>query len=359
MSDPVLLNFAAQPSATFNEADLGLVDAPEAEAFTAITRLAQRILRVPVVLISIVQEDKDRQFFAAQRGLPAPWARTRQTPLSHSFCQHVKDRDAPLIVADARQDPLVCDNLAVRDLDVAAYLGVPIHAPDGQPLGALCVIDNVPKAWSNTDLALLLDLARCVSDQIKLLSLMKANAQIHSRLRRYNAHRERIAMAVMTPDLSVNERFHALLCATCNALGMTTGRIARIDCDSGWILFSTLPEPIARTRQAASLSMAHLVVAGQSMKRFDTPPSHTGLRDLGGMTPGSYVAAPLVFNGGIFGVIEFTSAKPRDTAWCNEDESIVSMAAMAASAHLGQMSRERSDPIHLQLQLAGLQEARA
>ena len=40
-------------------------------------------------------------------GLPEPWASERQTPISHSFCQHVVARATPLIVEDARTDAVV------------------------------------------------------------------------------------------------------------------------------------------------------------------------------------------------------------------------------------------------------------
>src|SRR3712207_8148537 len=61
------------------------------------------------------RSEADRQFFKSAVGLPEPWAARRETPLSHSFCQHVVATGAPLRIEDARQDPLVCDNLAVPE----------------------------------------------------------------------------------------------------------------------------------------------------------------------------------------------------------------------------------------------------
>src|SRR3712207_9380725 len=61
------------------------------------------------------RSEPDRQFFKSAVGLPEPWAARRETPLSHSFCQHVVATGAPLRIEDARQDPLVCDNLAVPE----------------------------------------------------------------------------------------------------------------------------------------------------------------------------------------------------------------------------------------------------
>jgi GAF domain-containing protein len=67
-----------------------------------------------------------------------PWASERQTPLSHSFCQHVVESRRPLVVSDAREHPKLRDNVAIRDLGVIAYAGVPLITPTGQVLGTLC-----------------------------------------------------------------------------------------------------------------------------------------------------------------------------------------------------------------------------
>src|SRR5262245_21174925 len=103
---------------------LALLDSPTEPAFDRLTQLAARILKAPVVLISLV--DADRQFFKSSYGRVDPWAMLRETPLSHSFCQYAVDSGAPLIINDARIHPLVRDNLAIPDLNVAAYAGIPL-----------------------------------------------------------------------------------------------------------------------------------------------------------------------------------------------------------------------------------------
>ena len=147
---------------------LGLVDSPPEESFDKFTRLVTSAIAVPVALISFVEEERDRQFFKSQIGLTGKWAEDRQTPLSHSFCQYVKNDNKALIVENAPEDARVCDNLAIPDLGVRAYLGVPIHDPHQAPLGALCAIDSKPRAWDESDVDFMIDLASCVTDQIKL-----------------------------------------------------------------------------------------------------------------------------------------------------------------------------------------------
>lgn len=83
-------------------ADTGLDAVPD-EAFDRFARLVSDLLDVPVALVSLVSAD--RQFFPGAVGLPEPWSERRQTPLSHSFCQHVVDIQVPMVLPDARSTP--------------------------------------------------------------------------------------------------------------------------------------------------------------------------------------------------------------------------------------------------------------
>jgi diguanylate cyclase (GGDEF)-like protein len=146
--------------------DLGLLDTEPEPEFDRFTRLAVDLLGVPVALVSLVEGD--RQFFKSVHGLSGDWARARQTPLSHSFCQHVVARRRPLVIADARRHPLVADNLAVRDLSVIAYAGMPLTLANGHVVGAFCAIHDHPHAWTEHELRILGDLAAAVTTQLEL-----------------------------------------------------------------------------------------------------------------------------------------------------------------------------------------------
>ncbi|MBT0769011.1 PAS domain S-box protein [Kineosporia sp. J2-2] len=134
----------------------GLLHRPPAPGLERLTRLAARLLNAPVVLVSLVTGD--RQVFVSQLGLPQPWSDAGETPLTHSFCQHVVDSDAPLVVSDARENDLVKDNLAVSDIGVTSYAGMPIRLDSGT-YGAFCAIDAEPREWTPQELEILEDLA--------------------------------------------------------------------------------------------------------------------------------------------------------------------------------------------------------
>ena len=158
-----------------------LLDTPVEAAFDRLTRLATTILGVPVSLVSLV--DGDRQFFKSAIGLPEPWASRRETPLSHSFCQHVVRDAMPLVVADARLDPLLSTNLAISELGVVAYAGIPIMTSDGYALGSFCAIDSKPRAWTEHEIGILGELTALVVSEIELRAALGRAEELAARNR--------------------------------------------------------------------------------------------------------------------------------------------------------------------------------
>ena len=151
-----------------------LLDSPAEEAFDRIARLAARLLELPIVLVSLV--DQDRLFLKACLGLPEPWASARQLPLSHSLCQQLLVTRRPLVIPDTGRDPPGRDHQVVSELGVGAYLGVPLIV-SGQVLGAVCAADRRPRDWAEDDLATLADLAAMLVTQIQLRADLKASSQ--------------------------------------------------------------------------------------------------------------------------------------------------------------------------------------
>ena len=131
-----------------------------------LTCLAAELLEVPVAVLTLVEAD--RQFFASSHGLPEPLRSTRQTPLEYSLCQHVVEEGAPVIVSDALRDVRVSRNRAVLEFGVRAYVGMPIFSLTHRTLGALSVLDYVPRDWTHDKLALLADLAGAASHELGL-----------------------------------------------------------------------------------------------------------------------------------------------------------------------------------------------
>src|ERR1700753_549287 len=138
-----------------------LMDSEPEEVFDRLTRLATKLLGASVATMTLV--DDRRQYFKSAIGTAV-----NETPLSHSFCQHVVTAGAPLVVTDARQDPRVKDNGAIDDLDVIAYCGVPLTDADGHPLGSFCAIEHAPRQWTEIEIEILTELAHNIMTELDL-----------------------------------------------------------------------------------------------------------------------------------------------------------------------------------------------
>lgn len=158
-----------------------LLDSPPEEAFDRLTRLASRLLDVPVALVSLV--DDRRQFFKSAVGLSGEIAESRATSLSHSFCRHVVDSGVALAVEDAREHPLVRDNPSV-EAGAISYCGVPIVDPAGRTLGTLCVLHSEPRPWSPDDIHALQDLAAAATAEVRLRFIAQDLADTGDALRK-------------------------------------------------------------------------------------------------------------------------------------------------------------------------------
>jgi GAF domain-containing protein len=163
---------------------LGILDTPPEASFDRLTRIACRMLHAPIGLVSLV--DRDRQFFKACIGVPEPLATVRETPLSHSFCKHVVANNKPLVVEDARANPLVRMNPAVQEMGIVAYAGIPLKTSDGHVVGSFCVIDSRPRGWTYEDIDILQELADCVMHEVEGRRLLRDSEarcrQLESRL---------------------------------------------------------------------------------------------------------------------------------------------------------------------------------
>src|SRR5437762_1866926 len=84
----------------------------------------------------------------------------------------------PLVVADARRDPVIAGNPAIEELGVVAYAGVPLITADGHALGSLCVADREPREWSTDDVRILGALATAAMKEIETRTLARATAAL-------------------------------------------------------------------------------------------------------------------------------------------------------------------------------------
>jgi len=139
---------------------LEILDTPKEERFDRLTRIAQSCFNVPMVLVTLV--DKNRQWFKSCQGLDLC-----ETNRDVSICAHTILSPDIFLVSDTLEDPRFADNpLVSAPPHIRFYAGAPIHASSGERVGVLCIIDTIPRMMSSKDLQILRDLADCVEHEL-------------------------------------------------------------------------------------------------------------------------------------------------------------------------------------------------
>lgn len=155
---------------------LNILETAIEERFERVTRLASRLLDVPIAAISLI--DGNRQWFKSIQGLTAT-----ETTRDASFCGHTILGDQLLVVEDALQDERFADNPSViNEPGIRFYAGCPVHSPDGLRIGALCVIDKKPRTLTPSQIEDLKDLAAMVEVEIKSRHLAVAQIKMNEEL---------------------------------------------------------------------------------------------------------------------------------------------------------------------------------
>ena len=139
---------------------LAVLDTPAESRYDRVTRLASKLLDVPISLVSLI--DEDRQWFKSSIGLDQ-----KETKRSIAFCDTAIKQDDVFVVEDASIDERFDNNPLVNDTpNIRFYAGQPIIDDNGYKLGTLCVIDSKPRHFSNAEARLLKKLSQLVGNEI-------------------------------------------------------------------------------------------------------------------------------------------------------------------------------------------------
>ena len=139
-----------------------ILDTGTEQSYDDITTLAAHICKVPIVMISLV--DEFRQWFKSRLGLEQ-----QQTPREVAFCAHAILQNEPFTVSDVARDRRFADNALVKgEPHIRFYAGIPLINPEGLALGTLCVVDRQPRRLSAAQLKALQALSRQVMALLEL-----------------------------------------------------------------------------------------------------------------------------------------------------------------------------------------------
>jgi hypothetical protein len=141
--------------------ELQILDTPRDERFERLVRMARDGLGVTGAAMNFI--DGDRQWTKASASL----GEVKNTDRVEAFCATTIQRPELFVVEDLARDPDFADFDAVTgELGLRFYAGYPVESPDGQRVGALCVVDTHPRQLSEADAALLRELALRAQDLV-------------------------------------------------------------------------------------------------------------------------------------------------------------------------------------------------
>jgi GAF domain-containing protein len=139
---------------------LDLLDRCVEERFDSIVHIVQNMFAVPMVSITLI--DTCRQWRVAHWG-----PLQRETSLAGAICAQAMWHTAPLVVPNLTIDQRFQDNPYVRGAPfLRFYASQSLREPGGLPLGALCLMDVVPRRLTVNEVRDLADLGAWVQHEL-------------------------------------------------------------------------------------------------------------------------------------------------------------------------------------------------
>jgi anti-sigma regulatory factor (Ser/Thr protein kinase) len=153
--------------------ELGILDTPPEERFDRVTRLAKSLFGVQSAAINLI--DGDRQWAKSVAG-DAVVEMARE----ESVCTDTIANDETLVVPNLTADP----NFAGRAQDglINFYAGHPLYASTGERIGAFCIYDPRPRAFTEREQAMLRDLASWVQQELSVSQELSRAAEVQQGL---------------------------------------------------------------------------------------------------------------------------------------------------------------------------------
>ncbi|MEI2583488.1 GAF domain-containing protein [Scytonema sp. PRP1] len=202
-----------------------ILDTEPEEAYNNIAQLAAYICGTPIVLVNFI--DENRQWFKAKIGLDVA-EMPRNVGLSY-LCQ---ERQDVVVISDTWVDERFAKNSVVVSYPyVRFYAGVPLITPNGDMVGTLCAIDQVPRQLSDKQVEALVALARQVISELELRRNLAEVSRVAEDLKRTEAklaHSENLLRTIIESEPECVK----LLAKDGTLLEMNPAGLAMIEADS-------------------------------------------------------------------------------------------------------------------------------
>ncbi|BAZ00985.1 GAF sensor signal transduction histidine kinase [Tolypothrix tenuis PCC 7101] len=163
--------------------DLGLRQSETIPVFEEATQTAAHFLEAPISILGFI--DQERHWFKSavglsRLGLMNHLAQSRQLLRRESFSSQVVDSFQFLVINDTHKitDPVLAGSKLIQEYGIRAYLGAPLIDASGHCLGALEVMDLVPRNFTTRDVEFLQIIARWSMSEFERNRLLQSKSEI-------------------------------------------------------------------------------------------------------------------------------------------------------------------------------------
>lgn len=188
--------------------DLGLRQPETIPVFEEATQTAAHFLEAPISILGFV--DQERHWFKSavglsRLGLMNHLAQNRQLLRRESFCTQVVESFQIFVINDTHKltDPVLASSKLVQDYGIRAYLGAPLIDAEGQCLGALAVMDLVPRNFTTRDIEFLQIIARWSMSEFERNRLLQGRLESSTPI--FSLNDERNAEIRITPPTATKD----------------------------------------------------------------------------------------------------------------------------------------------------------
>ncbi len=298
---------------------LRVLDTPPDKDFDEIVQIVSEVLQVPIVLISLV--DENRQWFKASVGIDV-----KETERDLAFCSHTVLDNGPLIVKNSLEDERFFDNpLVLNDPKVIFYAGVPLETSTGYNIGTLCAIDSRPRELSEEQLRMLQSFSRIIINQLESKVKIKE-------LGVFSKMMEKIHSLNNTKFLNKDELFLEYLKTGSQVLGLNFGIVSKVDGKIYKVKQAISPGNIIKKNSEFSLVETYCKeVIGLEKTIFH---EHVGNNDKMlshpvyiNMKLESYIGTPIFAGNILYGTLNFSSQEIRRNNFSEDEIRFVEILA--------------------------------
>jgi GAF domain-containing protein len=134
----------------------------EQGTFKHIAAMAVRMFNVPIALVNIVEH----HYVLTKAGIGIEDG--TEVPRGTSLCSLAILNNDPTVFENAKDEPCLLANPMVHgDFGLQFYAAAPLKTSNGYNIGALCIVDKVPRAFSAVEQKILENLASIVVEEIE------------------------------------------------------------------------------------------------------------------------------------------------------------------------------------------------